>query len=217
MILSIYVLAGMCYLPLSSSFMMPVHQSKGHLCLPKNTHTLAAQRYPSLEDNVQVGGRDIISHVALVDESLRKLSGEGIFERMGLSIAHEANDIYEKICENERFVLITHGIESDPIYNYGNVAALEAFARTWDDLRTIPSRESVVIRSQDEKLRIELMKTVTDTGFVDGATGIRVRGDDKFIRLVDAVVWNCYDRESVYVGQAALFDRDKAEILTSTK
>lgn len=197
--------------------MLPIHYSKGYISVPEKAHTLAAKRYPSLEDQVEVGGRDIISHVTLVDESLRKLSGEGVFERMGLSVSDETTDIYEHICQNERFVLITHGTESDPIFNYGNIAALEAFVRTWEDLRTIPSRQSVVFRSQDEEIRIKLLKTVTDTGFVEGATGIRVRGDDKFMRLVNAVVWNCYDNDGVYIGQAALFDRDRAEILTNAK
>ena len=90
---------------------------------------------------------------------------------------------------NNRFVVISHGTEADPIYNYGNSACLKAFARTWDELCRTPSADSVVRRSGDEKLREELMSKVTRDGFVEGATGIRVTGDvGRYLRLVDAVV-----------------------------
>ena len=44
--------------------------------------------------------------------------------------------------------------------------------------------QSVVIRSVDEKMRIELMRKVTETGVCTDVEGIRVRGDGKFIKLV---------------------------------
>jgi hypothetical protein len=164
------------------------------------------------DDSIKIGGRDMISHVSLLDRSLKHLTGRGVYERMGVQPS-SPKGIYNTVCLNERFVLISHGTEANPIYNFGNVAALQAFVRSWDNLM-IPSAESVVLRSQDETLRNELMQKVTDNGFVEGASGIRVRGDGKFIKLVDAVVWNCYDNDnSTYIGQAAFFDRKLCPIL----
>jgi hypothetical protein len=81
----------------------------------------------------------------------------------------------------------------------------------------MPSKECVVSKSQDEKLRIELMRNVTDFGYVDGDyRGYRVRGDGKFIKLTQCVVWNCYDDKDEYIGQAALFDRNISPIVDST-
>lgn len=171
--------------------------------------------FPQLNDErIKIGGRDLISHVTLLDRSLKRLTGQGIFDRIGVKPS-SPKGIYNTVCLNERFVLISHGTESNPIYNFGNVAALQAFARSWDDIK-IPSAESVVLRSQDEVLRKELMRKVTENGFVEGASGIRVRGDGKFIKLVDAVVWNCYDADdSTYIGQAAFFDRKICPVLDS--
>jgi hypothetical protein len=174
------------------------------------------------------GGRDMITHVRFLDQSLLKLTGRGIYERMNIQRNEEllrssdSNEekreyIYNSICKNERFVLISHGTEASPVYNFGNMACLNAFSRSWENLTCMPSRECVVSQSQDETLRIELMKNVTDYGFVDGEyRGYRVRGDGKFIKLTECVVWNCYDDKGVYIGQAALFDRDISPIVDYT-
>ncbi len=45
-------------------------------------------------------------------------------------------------------------------------ACLQAFARSWDNLTSMPSKLCVVSKSQDEALRIELMHNVTNYGFV---------------------------------------------------
>ena len=179
---------------------------------------------PSLEDGITCGGRDMITHVKLLDRSLTKLSaGCGIYERMNIprskSITDE--DIYQSICRNERYILISHGTEESPIYNFGNIACLKAFARSWENQVSMPSSESVVCRSQDEASRIELMQSVTDYGIFDGKlNGYRVRDDGKFIKLTEGVVWNCYeygdDEEKTYIGQAAFFDTHVCPIVEST-
>ena len=171
-------------------------------------------------------GRDILTHIRLVDNSLRLWTGKGVLERMGMTTVDaedrrdDQNDDYEQIYLNDRYVLITHGTEDDPIYNFANRAALAAFWRPWDDVVQLPSSQSVVLRSVDESKRIELMKSVTENNYVEEATGIRVRDDGKFIQLVDAVVWNVVDDgdddgNRTYIGQAAFFDRYQCPILES--
>ena len=183
---------------------------------------------PPLDDGIKISGtdRDIITHVQLLDSSLRSLTGQGVWERMmqeeDLSTPEKTvlSDLdptmrYEQICSNDHYVLISHGTEADPIYNFGNKAALDAFHRSWHDLIILPSAKSVVLRSEDEVLRNELFRKVANDGYVQAASGIRVRDDGRFIKLVDAVVWNCYDQanDGRYIGQAAFFDRNKCPII----
>jgi hypothetical protein len=127
----------------------------------------------------------------------------------------QGDRLYEMVYLNNRYVLITHGTEADPIYNFANRAACTAFWRSYDDVVQLPSARSVVLQSDDEAKRIELMKAVTNQGYVEGATGIRVRDDGRFIKLVDAVVWNVVDNDGTHIGQAAFFDRSKCPILDS--
>jgi len=187
--------------------------------------TTNASYYPSMDDDhLKISNsRDLFTHVSILDSSLRKLTGQGVIERMNLTsdslsindIMESKDLIYDRICSNKRYVLISHDTNDDPIYNFGNKAALKAFVREWDDLLIFPSRESVVLQSKDEQLRIELMKKVTNDGYAENASGIRVRGDGKFIKLQNAVVWNCYDKDDIYIGQAALFDREACPIISS--
>jgi hypothetical protein len=194
MIIQLFLLGSL--LQISQAFQqVQAFRSKGHHGLRLPTTFLSSSSYPSIDSDEEIGGRNTYSHVSMLDESLRKLTGKGVCERMEIldnsadpsTIMDSREAVYNKICLNDRFVLISHGTEDNPIYNFVNVAGLEAFVRTWDNFK-IPSRESVVLQSKDEALRIELMNKVTNTGFVEGATGIRVRGDGKYIRLVDAVV-----------------------------
>lgn len=162
--------------------------------------------FPSIDTDQRVADRDIIDHVYMIDKSLRDVTGNGVTERMGVktyddeskSKLIEREYIYKNICLNDRWVLISHGIEDDPIYNFVNIAGLQAFHRTWDEVRKTPSRESVVLQSKDEGLRIILMEKVTKNGFVEGASGIRVRGDGQFVRLVDAVVRNHHVHDFIF-------------------
>ena len=174
------------------------------------------------DDPSTTTGRDILTHIRLVDNSLRLWTGKGVLERMGMTTVDadqrdDQNGDYEQVYLNDRYVLITHGTEDDPIYNFANRAALAAFWRPWDDMVRLPSSQSVVLRSVDASKRIELMKSVTDNNYVENATGIRVRDDGKFIQLVDAVVWNIVDDDDdrTYIGQAAFFDRYQCPILES--
>ena len=144
------------------------------------------------------GVKDITKHLMLIDQSLHSLTKKGLYERMG--IPRTNTDILD-IHRDKRYVVISHGTELDPIYNYGNAACLEAFLRSWDELCQIPSADSVVRRSVDENLRIELMSKVTRDGYVEGATGIRRTGDaGRYLRLVDAVVSLILLMSSMYIS-----------------
>jgi len=165
-------------------------------------------------DGINIGIHDVSRHIVLLDKSLKDQTGRGVFDRMAIKLEAELDDI-AAVDKNKRFVLISHNTEDNPIFNYGNIAGLSAFSHSWEEWCQIPSKESVVLRSIDHALREKLMKKVTDEGFVEGATGIRIRGDGRFIQLRGAVVWNCYNEEGVYYGQACLFDSRVTEIIDS--
>jgi len=174
---------------------------------------------PSLTEGIKIQNteRAILTHVKLVDASLRSLTGQGVTERMGLDNLTSPPDIYRSIYNNNRYILITHGTEENPIFNFGNQAALSAFYRSWESLTAMASAQSVVLRSIDEEMRIELMRKVTTENYVEGASGIRIRGDGTFIKLIDAVVWNCFNEDGTVIGQAAFFDRYKCPIIKTVE
>jgi len=101
------------------------------------------------------------------------------------------------------FVLVSHGIESDPVLNYGNEAALTLWEMTWAELTHTPSRLTAEAPNREERGR--LLATVTAQGFIDNYTGIRISKTGRRFRITQATVWNLLDERQHYRGQAAMF------------
>lgn len=83
--------------------------------------------------------------------SLEKSSGKGIFERVNDILWMESSPsnthnitTAQELDKNLRFGILSHGIQSDPIYNYGNAASLLLFEQTIENLCQTPSRYSTV-------------------------------------------------------------------------
>lgn len=96
---------------------------------------------------------------------------------------------------------MSHGLEADPIFNYANQCALDLFEMTWKDFIKQPSRLSAEADSQEERNRI--LKKVSENGYVDDYTGVRITNQGKRFQIKNAIVWNVVDQDRHY-GQAAL-------------
>ncbi len=102
------------------------------------------------------------------------------------------------------FALVSHGVETDPIFNYGNQTALRLFELEWEAFVCLPSRKSAEMPDRRERAR--LLDAVYTQGFIDDYTGVRISASGRRFRIDKAVVWNLVDQEGLYRGQAACFD-----------
>jgi hypothetical protein len=103
------------------------------------------------------------------------------------------------------FVVVSHGTEADPVLNYGNQAALDLWEITWEELTRTPSRLTAEAPNREERAR--LLAVVTSHGFMDNYSGIRISRSGRRFRIDQAIVWNLFNAEGQYCGQAATFDR----------
>lgn len=101
------------------------------------------------------------------------------------------------------FMVFSHGMESDPIYNYGNRKALELWEVDWEQLTQMPSRYSAESMEQEERLRI--LNEVTSNGYVSNVGGVRISRSGKRIQVSDFTIWNILDENQQECGQAATF------------
>ena len=103
------------------------------------------------------------------------------------------------------FVLLSHGVEDDPIFNFANQTALKLFELSWEQLKQLPSRKSAEPVNRDERQR--LLEQVTEKGYIDHYSGVRVSSTGRRFQIHDALVWNLSDSQGEYQGQAAMFDK----------
>ena len=101
------------------------------------------------------------------------------------------------------FVLVSHGVEADPILNYGNQAALDLWEMTWEDFIRTPSR--LTAETPNQEMRAKVLNEVTQKGFIEGYEGIRISRTGRRFKIQDATIWNLQDEQGQYCGQAAMF------------
>ena len=100
------------------------------------------------------------------------------------------------------FAVLSHGIGTDPIFNYGNQRALDLFEMSWDEFTTLPSRLSAEVINQEE--RAKLLAAVTKHGYINNYSGIRTAKSGRRFMIRNATVWNLLTLDGLYYGQAAL-------------
>lgn len=101
------------------------------------------------------------------------------------------------------FVVLAHGTGDDPVFFFGNRAALAAFETDWESLTRMPSRLSAEAPLREE--RQALLDRVSAEGFIDDYAGIRISATGRRFAIAGAVVWNLVDAAGTRHGQAAMF------------
>jgi hypothetical protein len=136
-------------------------------------------------------------HVALLQSSFKKLTGKEI-------TPPDLNDIEAaRFLFDAPFAVISHNTDADPLFNYANRKAMQLFEMVWPEIIGLPSRVSAEPVNQVERAR--LLQAVTDKGYIDDYSGIRISSSGKRFKISDAIVWNLANEQGEYAGQAAMF------------
>jgi hypothetical protein len=135
----------------------------------------------------------------LLLDSYRHWTGRQLLSREG-SLVEQARRLF---CAS--FVVVSHGVEADPVLNYGNEVALTLWEMAWEELIRTPSRRTAEPVHQAE--RADLLRVVQERGYYDRYRGIRVSAGGRRFLVEQATVWNVVDKQGQRVGQAASFSQ----------
>ena len=138
-----------------------------------------------------------IIHTQRMLDSFRRFVGCELIPRES-NPENEARTLFEAA-----FVVVSHGIQEDPILNYGNRMALALWEMDFATLTSIPSRLTAEPMHRDE--RALLMARAARDGYVDDYRGVRISSSGKRFLIEQAIVWNVVDNEGQRIGQAATF------------
>ena len=103
------------------------------------------------------------------------------------------------------FVVVSHGLEEDPLLNYGNRLALELWEMPWEDFIRTPSRLTAETENQAERAR--MLAEAAARGFVEDYAGVRLSRSGRRFFIEQACVWTVIDGAGRRQGQAASFSR----------
>jgi hypothetical protein len=101
------------------------------------------------------------------------------------------------------FVVVSHGMEPDPILNFGNRAALELWETDWIEFTRTPSRLTAEPMNRAE--RETMLQRAASHGFIADYRGVRISMKGRRFLVEDALVWNVMDAHGAVKGQAATF------------
>ncbi len=139
----------------------------------------------------------VIGQTQIIAHSLKHWTGRELLPG-NFSPAELAEQVF-----HAPFVLVSHGIEADPVLNYGNASALALWEMPWAELTRTPSRLTAEAPNRAERAR--LLAAVTARGFIDDYSGIRISKTGRRFRIAQATVWNLVMPDGKPCGQAALF------------
>ncbi len=139
----------------------------------------------------------VFSWIALVLDSYVHWTGVELLNRTG-SRREQTQRLF-----SAPFVVASHGMETDPILNYGNAQALQLWEMDWEEFVTTPSRLTAEPVNQEERSR--MLQQASTQGLIRDYRGVRISRTGKRFLVEQATVWNVIDHNQNRVGQAVTF------------
>ncbi len=139
-----------------------------------------------------------LEHLVRLDYSLKHWTGRELVRGFDGSV-QTAERIF-----HAPFALVSHDHRDDPIFTYGNRAALSLWEMTWEEFTRLHSRKSAELSAA--AAREKALADVRAHGFCDGYSGIRIAKSGRRFRIEKVVMWNVIDGKMNHLGQAAMFD-----------
>jgi len=141
----------------------------------------------------------IVEWSQLLLNSYHHWVGQELIERTGDAMAQA-----KRLFEAPR-VVVSHGVEPDPILNYGNQIALDLWELAWVQFIKTPSR--ITAEPDDRAERARMLDRARLTGYFDGYRGVRVSSTGRRFFVEQAMIWNVSDPDGNPIGQAATFSQ----------
>jgi hypothetical protein len=140
----------------------------------------------------------IAAQIVLIAQSYQQILGQPLLAK----IPHDVPDLIRALW-SARQVIVAHGNQADPLFFFGNAAALRAFECDAASFTQMPSRLSAELALREE--RQSLLDRVSLHGFIRDYAGIRISALGRRFAIAHAHVWNLIDANGTNHGQAACF------------
>lgn len=144
-----------------------------------------------------------VAYARLLADSYQRLTGAAL-------LGHPAPDDDRALAAAlfaAAFPVVSHGTEADPVFRYGNAAALRLWEMDWAGFTRLPSRLSAEDDPAVQADRDRLLAEARVKGWTDGYRGIRISSTGRRFRIRDTILWTVTDHAGQLHGQAARIGR----------
>ncbi|CAN5567507.1 MEKHLA domain-containing protein [soil metagenome] len=140
---------------------------------------------------------EVIAHSRLITDSYGYWTSKNLFPEINNDLELSHAMYFAPL------VIVSHGLEKDPVFNYGNLQAQQLWHLSWQEFTSMPSRLSAepIEADQREKLLVEGRKR----GITYLEQAIRISKDGKRFYIKDVTLFNLQDDKHTYLGQAAIY------------
>lgn len=140
---------------------------------------------------------EIIRWIQIVAASYRHLLGRNLID------APATPEQLSKALFYAPFVLVSHGTQPEPIFNYGNQTALQLWSLSWEEFIQTPSAASAEPVAREE--RAVMLQQAREQGYIENYTGVRISSQGKRFLIKQVTLWNLTDESGQKCGQAATY------------
>mmetsp|Transcript_31857 Transcript_31857/g.73188 ORF Transcript_31857/g.73188 Transcript_31857/m.73188 type:complete len:361 (+) Transcript_31857:13-1095(+) len=166
--------------------------------------------------------QDREAHVKLMDDNFHRVFGKTMLEHMGKELAEDENEdeAFWEVQMSLKYAVMSHGANDEgingPMINYGNHGALAEFGYTWNQFTQLPTNglSKSDLDQEEWKEVLRVVRKRGKQGYHDKYRGFRCNRDDLPFFIRDGLIWNLYDENDRYCGQAIMFDRTRAQTMT---
>jgi hypothetical protein len=154
---------------------------------------------------------DMDAWIQLSSDSLQRFTGKSLFDYM-----EEGNiTTPSQIHHNERYAVLSHGTQDDPIYCYFNRAALQQFQWTEEEVYSLASRYSAPDGADRTTRQADVQQALEDD-VKELTSVVRQTKHGDLFEMVNVVLWNVYNGTQ-RVGQTAIYDRELVRPVEKTQ
>ena len=139
----------------------------------------------------------VIQHSKRILKSYTVITGIYMFDR------NYSDEYCSYLLYHAPYVVVSHGMQQDPIFNYANLTAQQLWELDWNQFISLPSRLSAELASTED--RQHLLDEAVQKGYVNNYEGIRISSTGTRFKIQNVLFWNLPDEENIKIGQVALF------------
>lgn len=147
----------------------------------------------------------IIRWVQIMADSYQQLLGRNLIDTLDVIDTIDTPEQLSQALFQAPFVLVSHGTQANPIFNYGNQMALQLWSLSWDEFIQTPSAASAEPIEREE--RSMMLQQAKELGYIENYQGVRISSKGKRFLIKQVTLWNLTDESGQKCGQAATYPR----------